>query len=296
MKKVIALILLLILSFFIVSCDKNSTSNTVKEINKSFVLDDSIKSNYIYQHSSLLKISGQCEPGGKLFVNLYSKWGISVSNDSCIVDENGEFLMEIKTPNGSFDKYTIVIKDYHEKYVQKFEDILFGEITLLLGDHLINESVVDAIDDSFDEEFLTNVFYMDKTNDEKSWKNVESLDELNSFSYYLSSIFNNTLKYRNMPIGFINVLYDETTIEQWISLEDVNSNESIKNYLIETSQYFENPYHNGQMSFIYNHIIDYLFDYSFGNIVYSSGVNDFIRLSSDKLLLHLEQIYLKKVL
>lgn len=270
MKNKILIILLLVLTFSLCSCIKKN-EDTIKQISSDFIVNDNIKSNYLYQHSSNLLIEGKCEPGVRLYAGLYSKLGISTSSESCIASEDGTFSIILDTPGGSFDEYKLIIKDYHEKFIHEYTGLLFGEVNLLLGDSIINE--YNVIDEDAN---LENIFYLDATTSNLFWNKVTNVSELSSFMFYVSSIYKDTSKYKNMPIGFMNVLYDKTLIEEWLSLDAVNnSNDLVKNFLIENGKYFETPYQRGQMSYIYNNVLMNLKNTSFGNIIYSAGLYEF---------------------
>lgn len=276
MKNKVAILLTIIFTCLLAGCIDKNSHDDIKVIDADFIISENIKSNYLYQHSSKLIIEGECEAGVHLYANLYSKRGISTSSDSCVVLEDGTYKLELETPNGSFDEYKLVVKDYHEKYVHEYTNLLFGEINLLLGDTLINE-----FDIEIDEFNLENIYVLDATLNNHEWLVVKNKEQLTSFMYYLSSIYKDTSKYKNMPIGFVNVLYDRTFIEEWLSLESINnSNNLVKNFLMENGKYYETPYHKGQMSYIYNNVLLNLKNISFGNIIYSAGINEFEKFYS----------------
>ena len=67
-------------------------------------------------------------------INLSNSHGINYLSKDIVSDELGSFSLTIKTPNGSFQKYTLTISDYHEKFIKTYDDIMFGEVNLLLGE------------------------------------------------------------------------------------------------------------------------------------------------------------------
>lgn len=271
MKNKIAIIILLLCSCLLVGCQKDEPQN-VKQISRDFTVSSHIKSDYLYQQSSKLLITGQCEVGGTLIATLYSHVGAEVSSQSVVVSDSGKYKFELNTPNGSFNEYSLEIRDYHNKYVKTYTNLLFGEVHLLLGDHLVNDLPKECVSS---EEALTSLYYLDCTDPTNSWYNISSLDEVDSFSYYLYEIISSTYKYSKVPIGFAHLTFETTLIEEWLPLDYAMKSSSVIDFLKTNDKYYENPYQIGQMSYVSNNLLSSLYKYSFSTINLSLGVNEF---------------------
>lgn len=272
MKNKIAITIMIFLMCLLVSC-RSEEPKVVKEINSDFTVSNHIKSDYLYQQSSKLLITGNCEVGGTLVATLYSAIGVEVASEMVEVDKTGNYEISLSTPNGSFDEYKLEVRDYHNKYVKTYTNILFGEVHLLLGDHLIHNDFTSM--DTNGEEDNQSFYYLDFTNPTNNWVCVDPAKAVKSFSYELYSMLVSTSKFDKCPIGFINVTYPKTLIEEWLPLEYANKSSSVVSFLNSTGKYYENPYLVGQMSYVTNNILSNLYNYSFSTITLSFGVNEF---------------------
>lgn len=269
MKNKIAILLMIGMLFLLVGCNNQGNTN-VKEISSDFTVSNHIKSDYLYQQSSKLLIKGKCEVGGTLIATLYSSIGVEVAKDSVVVGDTGTYEIVLNTPSGSYDEYKLEIKDYHNKYVKTFNNIIFGEVHLLLGDHLIN-STWKTDTNNADE----TIYYLDHSKQGNGWEVINVSLDTDNFSFELYNILVSTSKYNDCPIGFVNVTFEKTLLEEWLPLEYANESSSVNSFLNSTGKYYENPYQLGQMSYIANNLLSELYNYSFSAITLSLGVNEF---------------------
>lgn len=269
MKNKIAIVLILFLMCLLVSC-RGEKPQDIKKINSEFTVSNHIKSDYLYQQSSSLLIKGKCEVGGTLTATLYSGIDVVVASETIVVDNTGNYSIELPTPSGSFEEYRLEIYDYHRLFVKTYNNLLFGEIHLLLGDHLINNNVHTYNNPS------SNVLYtLDYTNPDNNWNLIDLDEENDSFLYNFYELLAKTNKYNKMPIGFVSVTFDKTLIEEWLPLKYANKSSSVISFLNSTGKYYENPHQIGQMSYVANNILSSLYNYSFSDIIISFGVNEF---------------------
>lgn len=274
MKKKFTIIIIFLLSLLLIGCT-NETEEPIKEISTPFIVDKHIKENYLYQQSSTLLISGKCEVGGIINAKLFSNHGNVFSSGSCKTNEEGLFSIVLKTPTGSFEQYKLVISDYHNKYVKTYDGLLFGEINLLLGDCLINEPLDEELTFEQEEASFKNLYILNAKSDLNNWNKVTSKDQISGFMYNLANKLSNSSKFSHMPIGFVNILFENTRIEEWLPLEAVENNLTIKNFLVNNGKYYSAPYQQGQMSYVCNNILSKMYNMSFSNIIFSSGINEF---------------------
>ena len=279
MKKIF-LLLITILSISLCSCKPND--DKYAKLKTPFTVDSHISSNFIYQQDSKLKITGECIENGKIIATLYNENEIAVSTSYGIGNKNGKYEIELETPKGSFTEYSLVLHDNNNRFFSSYYEILFGEVTLLLGDKIINDRMPKELSESTLDSLENKLFIYDVTQANSNWISKFNVYKVSDFIYSYYSILNKTAKYKNMPIAFMNVVFDKTNIIEWLPQEEVKNNSTVLNYLQNTNQYFENSYESGQMSYICNNLLPTIYNYSYSSIIYSSGVNDFIEFSNSE--------------
>lgn len=279
MKKKLFFILIFMMSFLLYSCNRQ-TEKEEYAIIKEFSIDENICSNFIYQQNSILKITGKCVKNGKIIASLYDENAVEVSSSFGIGDDNGDYEIYINTPKGSFMSYSLVLHDSNNRYYNSFYDILFGEITLLLGDEIINDQLSKELSENTLDSLNNSLYILDMTKTNPTWESKFESNDLSEFIYNYYNVLKKTASYKNMPIAFVNVMFNKTNIIEWLSLDLVKNNQEVLEYLQNTNQYLENPYLSGQMSYVSSNILSSLFNYSYGSVIYSAGVNDFIRYST----------------
>lgn len=270
MKNKFAIVLIFILTMCLVSCREED--QPVYEIKSDFTVSNHIKSDYLYQQSSTLLITGECEVGGTIIASLYSHVGAEVSKSSVVVDNSGKYEIILNTPTGSFTEYTLEVRDYHNKYVKKYENILFGEVHLLLGDYLINSNFTVVSEQKEENDYF---YFLDYTNPTNKFVTVNYDSTDDSFVSNLYQILSSTNKYNKMPIGFVSLVFEKTLLEEWLPLDYAKKSSSVVSFLESTGKYYENPHHVGQMSYVVNNLLSNLYNYSFNDITLSLGVNEF---------------------
>ena len=279
MKRIFAIIVSIML-FFCVSCDKNDDSN-IKVISSDFSVNENIKSNYLYQHSSVLNINGHCEPGATLVATLYNEKNSAVFSNSIVVDATGNYNIQVNTPSGSYGKYKLIINDYHKKFVKTYENILFGQVTLIIGNTLIDETIEEVYKQNIDS-LKDKLYIYDLTEEDSSWVTVSQESTIYNFMYHLYNVYCSD-EYRNMPIGFVNVIYNQMLLEELISNNNIFSSQSVLKYLTEHNKYKENPLNKGDSSYIIKNILSKIHGLAVGDIIVSTDINEFkdIYLKSD---------------
>ncbi len=292
MKNKIAIIILFMLTLLLTGCRPQEIEQ-IKKIEADFIVYPHIKSDYLYQQSSKLLINGNCEVGGTIIASLYSNQGVKIATESTVSDESGYFEIALNTPTGSYSEYYLEVKDYHGKYVKTYHNILFGEVHLLLGDHLINDKVLKPINEEIKG---TQIYYLDCTNMNNNWEKISLEDNSLNFIGALSEILISSSKYKNVPLGFVNITFDKTYIEEWLTVNDASDNKSVLSFLETTNKYYENAYQKDQMSYVVNNLLSNLYNYSFANIILSMGVNDFDELYGKIDLENYYNIYAKMLL
>ena len=280
MKRKFIFILVTIMVFMLVSCKPDNNKYAV--LKTAFTVDSHIASNFIYQQDSKLKISGECIENGKIIATLYNENEVVVSTAFGIANKEGKYVIEIDTPKGSFKEYSLVLHDSNNRFFSSFYGIKFGEVTLLLGDEIIDDSLPKELTENSIDALKGKLFIYDITQTNCEWVTDFTVGGVSDFIYSYYNILKKTLKYNDMPIAFVNIVFDKTNIINWLPQEEVKDNSTILKYLEDTNQYFENSYEIGQMSYIYNNLLPKVYNYSYSSIIYSAGVNDFIDYSKSE--------------
>ena len=291
MKNKIAIIFLMLMIVLLTSCRPNDVDK-IKELQNDFTVSEHIKENYLYQQSSKLLINGHCESGGMIVATIYSKQGTKVSSSSGIANEFGNYEVVLNTPAGSYSEFYLEVKDFHGKFVKTYKNILFGEVHLLLGDHLINDDITKESDTNAGKQ----IYYLDYTNITNQWEKISLEKNDNNFIGSLSNILLSSSKYKNVPLGFVDITFDKSYIEEWLLKEDANENKSVLTFLNTFGKYYENPYQKDQMSYIVNNLLSDLYNYSFANIIFSMGLSDFSELYGKINLDNYYNVYAKMLL
>lgn len=289
MKKKFIYIVLIILVFSLCSCKKKKTEEKYAELKTAFTVDSQISNNFIYQQNSKLFITGECIENGKIIATLYDENEVAFSTSYGVANEKGEYEIVIDTPSGSFKEYSLVLHDSNNRFFSSFYDILFGEVTLLLGDEIIDDPLPKDLTESTLDSLKNSLYIFDATETNPKWVSEFESYEISDFIYNYYNIMKKTSNFKNMPIAFVSIMFENTNIIGWLPQEEVKDNSGVLKYLQDTNQYFENPYELGQMSFIANNMLENLSNYAYSSVIYSSGVNDFSSYSlDDKEKIHIE--------
>ncbi|MDF2686166.1 MAG: sialate O-acetylesterase, partial [Clostridia bacterium] len=208
----------------------------------------------LYQQKSNLDIHGSSVANSKIIAKLLGLNGV-FSEISVNSDENGGFMLTLKTPPASFDKYFITISDLNSGDELKIENILFGELWLASGQsnmEMTNASMYER------EELLASIknynircykqqplgegggfgpFPFDPSNQLPGiWCEAGDIENMVYISAAATSFAKILYEKINIPIGILNSSMGATGIECWLPKEDVMENEKIYNVLKEQNR------------------------------------------------------------
>ena len=285
MKKVLIIITLLIISCLFVSCKEQTTNKEDIKPTKDFEVSSFITDNSLFQEESKLLLSGKAEPGVVIEATIYDDNNKIISKDNSITDSSSNnWLVVLDTPRGNFEKYSIEITDSYGLFKKTYKNIEFGKLWMIIGDYiqydvLEENSQKEEADDSND---FSHISYLHIDNNEFKWikqdSNQENIDE---FEYKFSK---RLLEKYDMPIGIVNLTFENSNIESFLSLSSINTISRIKEYLISTNKYVENPSSSLDMSYIYNNYLSKIYNLSFEGILYNHGENDLTKFNSEEFL------------
>ncbi len=228
MKKLTNLIIILITFILLVGCnqpnDDNPVDNGIKPTH-DFTVCNYLKDNAVFLQNKEFVISGVSENGVLLKIDIYDQNGSLINTASDIADNNGEFSVKIVAPNGSYNKYKIVITD--SVHTHEYNNILFGEVWMFAGEQL-NE-VVPASN-----EYNEYVRIFNYNNNEYSWTNFDNNSQAYAIAYKFAEELINKI---NVPVAIIDSTLPFGNADAWISHFTASNQLKINNYLQGINRY-----------------------------------------------------------
>ncbi len=238
---------------------------TNADARKRFELYSIYSDNMLFQQNETAVIKGYGSKGNKITLELQKGKEI-IATEETVVGKDGLFSVSFTAPEGSYQKYKIVLKSNGKQEIV-LKNIVFGEMWLSAGQsnmmyplsqekdgrklydkkEVLSDGIRVLIIPSYIE-YKGN----DNMGDEKTvpknpqedisgakWvsKEDEDIYAMSAVSYYFAE---NLEKNINMPVGILNVSLGGSSIISWLSREDIDNNEVIKNDLINDERYI--PY------------------------------------------------------
>lgn len=196
----------------------------------------------VVQQKSVATLWGKVNPGAKVLG--YGSWdnkGVTTTADS-----DGRWLLDIPTPAGSKDSYTITIRDSHGG-AKVIRDVLVGEVWHFAGQSNMEmpmrgfgsvangnyQPVADADKEIAATAAMSHLRYfkvgyqpsdvlMDDVRSNKWWK-ASIASEAKEFSAIAFFCGRKMASELNVPVGIICTPYGGTRIEAWMPAERLNS-------------------------------------------------------------------------
>ena len=218
--------------------------------------------NMLFQQKETAVIKGYGTKGDKITLELQKGKEIIATEES-VVDKDGLFSVSFTAPEGSYQKYKIVLKSNGKQEIV-LKNIVFGELWLSAGQSNMMYPLSQEKDgvELYKNKGISSdgiraliippyIKYKDNDNtgDEKTvpknpqedisgakWVSKENEDiyAMSAVSYYFAE---NLEKSINMPVGILNVSLGGSSIISWLSREGIDSNKAIKDELIERELY-----------------------------------------------------------
>ena len=185
--------------------------------------------NMVFQQNVLAPVWGKAAPGARVTVT--PSW--DGRTYSCTADADGRWSVEIETPEGSYERYTVTISDGKPVVLQ---NVLVGEVWLCSGQSNMEMPVEswravrvnrNDIQNAADYPYL-RLLYVTKTTgmsprdsfDAENGGWTESLPKtvrgFSAVAYYYGRALQQELK---VPVGVIESCWGGTIIEAWMSAE-----------------------------------------------------------------------------
>lgn len=264
----------LLLLVMLMSCTPNNNDDIINVVSptKDFVVDDYIQSNMVLQKAANNYFHGTAEPNVKIIVDLINENNKTIISESTITDKNGNWEVYLKAPDNIKSEYTISIYDSFNKYNKTYDNILFGNVFVILGEQMFFNKHI-----SVDKEKLTN---LNICGNDGKWYNSNNENFYPLLTNFMVELYE---KMENSIVGFINLTFESASLGSFINKKILEENSDLKTYnrsvyeLLIDDDSRKHTYNNSE---IYN---TYLNDFKminchsvityFGITDYYSGIN-----------------------
>lgn len=280
--------------------DLNNISFSQPE--NSFELHSTISDNVLFQRDKPIKIKGKAEANTIILVKLVMNNNPSVSYlAQSLVDEDGEFIVELPALQASYNSYTLVISDtVHEDIV---ENILIGEVWLAGGQSNMgirvkemedgNQVMLDAM------ESYIRIFFQAEGTTSENYPYEPAFDVEGGYwvtadkgeNIALCSAIGYTFAYElfyqflaegsEVPVAIINTQKGGSSIHSWLQREVIVNSEPIKDFVLSKGYTFDEATFNtkasqnyNQPSALFNKKVAPLFDFNIKGVIWYQGEND----------------------
>lgn len=215
--KITLLFIIVTIGFFTTSCDVTPKSDVVAK--EDFTINEFVQDDMIISHNSTLSINGQSEKGVKISASIIDSSNKVIKSASCIVDDEGNYSISLKTPKSSKNLYTLKLDD--GVHTHSYENIQFGIVFIILGNDIPNIS--DEITFTEDETKLIGI-YESKLSD---WGNINDSSLNNTYKSLIKTFCD---KYNN-PIGIYNLTMEECYLYEFLSKDYIDNHNNIYKYM-----------------------------------------------------------------
>lgn len=256
----------------------------------------------LFKHSSEAIFAGTATPNSEITVELIASNGNAVRNGKGTVSADGTFKVSFTTPEGSFGEYNVVLKENGATF-DTLENVVFGELWIACGQsnmsYPLGQSKTGIETIKKGEKFnkwvraLMIPFYplngdendpvpVDPQTEyyDAHWTSGEESDiqGVSAVGYYFAEKLVDEL---DMPVGILNTSLGGSGIVSWLSREAIDTNEQVKNDLIQHGNYIkynkwkeseQNIY--GDMSANFNSKIAPLSNFRVSGMIWYQGESD----------------------
>lgn len=257
--------------------------------------------NMLFKQNEDVIIAGTSTKKKEISVALVNSKKEVVAEASEKVDETGDFEISFTAPKGSYEEYTIIVKEDGQKFAT-LKNVVFGELWLASGQSNMQYPLGQAkIGRKWMEEkkplsknlrVLITPFYqeLDGTKElpssplkdipDSKWITGES-EEIYGMSAVAYFFADKLQKEIDMPVGVLNISLGGSSIASWLSREAIESDKKVKNDLIARERYIEKDnwlddnrslYHD--MTVNYNLRIEALKHFRLSGMVWYQGETD----------------------
>lgn len=269
-KLVIFIFISCFLMLFGYSCTPSKTSTDEEDTimaTRDFSVDQYVQDKMVFQKDSINYINGKAEPNVKIIVEIVNSKKQVVVSASTITSESGDWQISFPFPEGHSGLFTLKVMDSHQKYVKEYQDIVFGDLVVLVGEQLFfNQKISD-----YSKEDAKTIRICSK---EGKWYTNNDSDFQNYYTFFMNQY---ALKFDSV-IGFIDLTFDSTSIGSFLKKEiiekenDLNTyNKTVYELLIEKDER-DTTYQNCELYYLF---ISKFQDIACKSLISYQGMTDF---------------------
>lgn len=269
---------------------------------KAITLHSVLSDHAVLQQGKPIRVFGKGTPGSIALGKLVKDSDPSVSMQNyAIVDEFGNYVMELGAYTASFDTYTLTVSDtVHEI---KITDLLIGEVWIAGGQSNMAIKVSEMNEGTATMTAAANnqirIFYQDIGNDNGQYPSVPANDvrngvwkaadlgsniaECSAIGYSFATELYRLLKEERLsvPVAIINTAKGGSKIQSWLPRAAMLANSVLKNYVLSQQYTFDDePYDStnwnnyNHPSALYNTKIAPLFQFQIKGVLWYQGESD----------------------
>ena len=294
-KRLLSIVLVVVLTTLCVT-PAFATAPQMPPYLRSFYTD-----NMLFKQKEEVVIAGTSTEKKEISAELINSKKEVVAKASEKVDKTGNFEISFTAPEGSYEEYTIIVKEDGKKFAT-LKNVVFGELWLASGQSNMQYPLGQAkIGRKWMEEkkplsknlrVLITPFYqeLDGTKEipssplkdipDSKWITGEN-EEIYGMSAVAYFFADKLQKEIDMPVGVLNISLGGTSIASWLSREAIDSDKKVKDDLIARERYIEKDkwlddnrslYHD--MTVNYNLRIEALRHFRLSGMVWYQGETD----------------------
>ena len=296
MKKFISamLIILIALSGQAIVCAQTETA--------SARLYNYYDDGMLFKHSSEAIFAGTATPNAEITVELIDSNGSAVRSGNGTVSADGTFNVSFTSPEGGFGEYNVVLKENGITF-DTLENVVFGELWIACGQSNMSyplgqsKTGIESIEkgEKFNKWVRALIIPFYPLNGDENdpvpadpqteyydafWTNGEEshIQGVSAVGYYFAEKLVDEL---GMPVGILNTSLGGSGIISWLSREAIDTDEQVKNDLIQHGDYIkynkwkeneQNIY--GDMSANFNSKIAPLSNFRVSGMIWYQGESD----------------------
>ncbi len=214
----------------------------------------------LFKQNEEAVISGTGKSGSKIVSELYNAGNSLVASGETEVLSDGTFAVAFPAPEGSYEKYTVVLKCNGREFA-KLGNVVFGELWIANGQSNMQYPLAQA---KRGREMFANqeklsewlrVLLVPAIPEYKGSASLAPVDPQsdipgaqwvtgeNPVVYSMSAVAyffaEELLEELDMPIGILNVSLGGTSIASWISREAIDGDTQVKNDFVSGGDYIE---------------------------------------------------------
>lgn len=260
--------------------------------------------NMLFKQNEDAVIAGTGNPGSTVSAELFNSGNQSVASGTATVNADGSFEVSFTAPSGSFEEYTIILKQNGVEF-RKLSNVVFGELWLASGQSNMQYPLGQArhgiemmekseklsrnlrvlITPFFDENNgKTGVIPSEPQTDIPGSEWITGEDSgiygMSAVAYFFAA---KMIEELGMPVGILNISLGGSTIASWISRKSVEANAEVKNDMIRSGTYVDlsewdttarNIY--ADVSANYNYRIEAVKHFRLSGMIWYQGESDIV--------------------